>query len=123
MDKIKLFDSELKVMEVLWAEGELPAKKIAEILNASIGWNKNTTYTVIKKCVEKGIVERVEPNFLCLPLLTKEQAREFELEELITRLYDGSAGLLFTSMLGRLGGGELSEELLAKLKDMAGEQK
>ena len=45
---IKLFNSELKVMEVLWREGELPAKRVADILAEEIGWNQNTTYTVIK---------------------------------------------------------------------------
>ena len=49
----KLFDSELKVMEVLWEQGPRPAKEIVDILSARIGWNKNTTYTVIRKCIEK----------------------------------------------------------------------
>ena len=52
----KLYDSELKVMEVLWKEGDDSAKHISEILNAEIGWNKNTTYTVIKNCVAKGAI-------------------------------------------------------------------
>ena len=51
---IKLYDSELKVMEILWKEGELTAGHIAKILKEEIGWNRNTTYTVIKKCIEKG---------------------------------------------------------------------
>ena len=53
---IKLYDSELKVMEILWKEGELTAGHIAKILKEEIGWNRNTTYTVIKKCIEKGAV-------------------------------------------------------------------
>ena len=40
---IKLFDSELKVMEVLWREGELPASQIVKILKDETGWNRNTT--------------------------------------------------------------------------------
>ena len=52
----KLYDSELKVMEVLWKEGDDSAKHISEILNAEIGWNKNTTYTVIKKCVAEATI-------------------------------------------------------------------
>lgn len=44
---VKLFDSELKVMDVLWKEGDLPAKTISDILKAAIGWNMNTTYTAI----------------------------------------------------------------------------
>ena len=63
--RIKLFDSELKVMEVLWRNGPLPAGRIAKILKAETGWNRNTTYTVIKKCIEKGAVMRTEPNFIC----------------------------------------------------------
>ena len=51
---MKLFDSERKVMEVLWDEGPVPARRVVEVLSQRIGWNKNTTYTVIKKCVEKG---------------------------------------------------------------------
>ena len=64
----KLYDSELKVMEVLWKEGDDSAKHISEILNAEIGWNKNTTYTVIKKCVAKGAIERYGSNYMCKPL-------------------------------------------------------
>ena len=50
---VKLFDSERKVMEVLWREGEMSAGQIVKILKDETGWNRNTTYTVIKKCVEK----------------------------------------------------------------------
>lgn len=49
----KLFESELKVMDLLWKEGDLPAKEIAQRLKEQINWSKTTTYTVLKKCVEK----------------------------------------------------------------------
>lgn len=52
-EAIKLFDSELKVMNVLWKEGSVPAKYVAEVLNKELGWNKNTTYTLIKRCMKK----------------------------------------------------------------------
>lgn len=58
---MKLFDSEWKVMEVLWQENDRTAKEISLRLADSIGWNKNTTYTVIKKCIDKGAIERWEP--------------------------------------------------------------
>ena len=59
---MKLFDSELKVMEVLWEHEEnaaetsekVSARQIVDVLSQRIGWNKNTTYTVIKKCIEKA---------------------------------------------------------------------
>ena len=60
---IKLFDSELKVMCVLWNEGDTTAKHISDVLKKEIGWNMNTTYTLIKRCIKKGAIERSEPNF------------------------------------------------------------
>jgi predicted transcriptional regulator len=98
--EIKLFDSELKIMDVLWKGGETTAKHIAEILKEQVGWSKTTTYTVIKKCINKGVIQRKEPNFVCCPLVTKDQIREFETRELINKMYDGSKDYLVASLLG-----------------------
>ena len=68
---IKLFDSELKVMDVLWKRGDTPAKEIARTLTDDLGWNVNTTYTLIKRCMKKGAIERSEPGFLCHALIPK----------------------------------------------------
>ena len=54
----KLQDSELKIMEVLWREGDCTAKHLSEVLNQEVGWNKNTTYTLIKRCIEKKAIQR-----------------------------------------------------------------
>ena len=53
---MNLFESERKVMDVLWREGSITAGEIAKILNIDIGWNRNTTYTVINKCIKKGYI-------------------------------------------------------------------
>ena len=83
--KVKLFDSELKVMETLWKQGNLTAGQIAKILSQEIGWNRNTTYTVIKKCIGKGAMERREPKFTCRAGITKEEVQEDEKKEKIER--------------------------------------
>lgn len=111
----KLFNSELKVMEVLWREGDMTAKGISDILKDEIGWNVNTTYTVIKKCISKGAVLRLEPNFLCHALIQKEEVQRAETGELIDRLFDGSADKLFSALLGRE---RLTPERIAALKKM-----
>jgi len=114
----KLVDSELKVMEVIWREGELPAKSISQILNAEIGWNKNTTYTIIKRCIEKNAIERREPNFICSPLVNKEQVQEFEVDSLVNKLFGGSVGSLFASLVG---GKKFPDAEIEKLKSIIGE--
>ncbi|MDE7203332.1 MAG: BlaI/MecI/CopY family transcriptional regulator [Lachnospiraceae bacterium] len=111
----KLFDSELRVMNVLWKDGDVPAKHIAEVLNNELGWNKNTTYTLIKRCMKKGAIERTEPNFMCHALIPKEKVQEAETNELIDKVYDGSADKLFAALLGRK---KLSSEQIEKLKQI-----
>lgn len=96
---IKLYNSELKVMEVFWREGDMRAARVCDILQAEIGWNPNTTYTIIKKCVAKGYVERKNPGFWCHPLITKDQVRTCETKDLIDRMYNGSAKRFFAAFI------------------------
>ena len=110
---MKLFDSEWKVMEVLWQDGDTTAKELSLRLAGSAGWNKNTTYTVIKKCVEKGAIERREPNFVCHAAITKRQAQKEEADSLVDKVFGGSAELLFASVLS---GRKLKKEELERLR-------
>ena len=109
----KLFDSELKVMDVLWREGPCPARQVAQILEEQVGWNVNTTYTLIKRCMAKGAIERKDPGFVCHPLIAKEEVQAHETDELIHKLYDGSADKLFAALLGRK---KLTAEEIDRLK-------
>ena len=110
---MKLFDSEWKVMEVLWQENDLTAKEISIRLAERVGWNKNTTYTVIKKCIDKGAIERREPGFVCHAQISKQQAQKEEAETLVDKVFGGSAELLFASILSDRS---LSKEEIARLK-------
>ncbi len=112
---IKLFASELKVMSVLWRDGDVPAKYIAKLLTEELGWNVNTTYTLIKRCIKKGAIERSEPNFMCHALVLKEDVQAAETNELIERVYDGSVDKLFSALLGRK---KLSAAQIEKLKQI-----
>ena len=115
---IKLFDSELKVMGVLWREGDCTAKHIASVLHEQTGWNVNTTYTLIKRCIKKNAIQRTEPNFMCHALIPKEEVQEAETNELIDKIFDGSADKLFSALLGRK---KLTAEQLTALKEIVGD--
>lgn len=115
METVKLYDSELKVMNVLWQEGDTTAKHISDVLKDAVGWNINTTYTLIKRCIKKGAIERREPHFMCHALIPKEQVQAQETDELINKIFDGSADKLFASLLSRQ---KLTPEQIAKLHDL-----
>ena len=115
---MKLFDSEWKVMEVLWQKNDRTAKEISLRLADTIGWNKNTTYTVIKQCIEKGAIERREPNFVCHAAITKAQAHKEEADSLLDKVFGGSAELLCASILSDR---PLSKEEAARLRALVEE--
>ena len=113
--KIKVFDSELKVMEALWKEGDLTARELCKILKEKTGWNPNTTYTVIKKLVDKGAIERYGKNFSCRALITKEQVQQYEATELVDKLFDGSAEIFLSAFLS---GKKPNDDEIARLKQL-----
>lgn len=111
---MKLFDSEIKVMDVLWREGDQSAGNIAKILKEEIEWNRNTTYTVINKCINKGAIERYEPGFMCKAKISKEEIRKYEANELVGRLFGGSVKKLFATFLNE---DNLSKEDISSLRE------
>lgn len=99
MKEIRLHEGELNVMELLWSNKALAAKDISKIIKEYIGWEKNTTYTVIKRLIEKGAVVREDPGFICKPAITKKAAQAIETKALLDKLYNGSLSTFFTEYL------------------------
>ena len=97
--KEKLFDSEAKVMEIIWAKSPISAKEISLIAADNIGWNKNTTYTVIKKLEAKGFIQREDPGFICTPLVSQSQMQKVEAVSLVKKVFGGSRQALFSALL------------------------
>ena len=101
-----VFDSELRIMKPLWDNGPMTAGAIAKLLKENVGWKRNTTYTVITKLVNKGMIMRSEPGFVCTPLVSREQVQSLETSGLIDRLFDGSRSRFLAAFLSE----ELQQE-------------
>ncbi|MBE6543567.1 MAG: BlaI/MecI/CopY family transcriptional regulator [Ruminococcaceae bacterium] len=97
--ELKLFDSELKVMELIWDLEPVSAKDLSLYAEEKYQWNKNTTYTVIKKLESKGYIKRNDPGFVCTSLISKSEVQKSETEGLINRLFGGSKKALFSSLI------------------------
>jgi len=111
----KIFNSELKVLNILWKNGDVPAKQIVKALKEEIDWSRSTTYTMIKRCIEKGLIENKGGDFICSALISKDEAQKFEIKALINNMCDGSSDNLIAAMVRN----ELvSKEELQNLKDM-----
>jgi predicted transcriptional regulator len=114
MEMIKLYDSELKIMDIIWENEPVSAKEISLIAADIVGWNKNTTYTIIKKLIEKNAIERTEPNYVCTSLVKKEDVQKAETQNLIDKLYNGSRKAFFAAFIEE----NISDDEFAELKRM-----
>ena len=110
---MKLFDSEWKVMEVLWQENDRTAKEISLRLADSIGWNKNTTYTVIKRLGERGVLKN--ENGIVTALVSKEEAQSWEIDELVEKKFEGSLPAFIAAFTRRQ---DLSDDELDEVQQM-----
>ncbi|MGM9637483.1 MAG: BlaI/MecI/CopY family transcriptional regulator [Eubacteriales bacterium] len=95
----KLFDSEFKVMELIWAHEPISAKELSILAEKGYMWNKNTTYTVIKKIEAKGYIKRTDPGFICSSLISRNDVCKNETQRLIDKLFGGSKKALFSALL------------------------
>lgn len=97
---MRLADSERRIMELLWKNGEMTAREIAATLQETIGWSKTTTYTMLTRCGNKKYLAREDPHFRCRPLITQEEVSQWETDELLKNNFSGSADLLVASLVG-----------------------
>ncbi len=111
------------IMDLLWSSGPMTAKEISAALWTSAKWAKTTTYTMVGRCVDKGLIRREEPDYLCIPCLTREEVIRAETERLIDNEYGGSVDLLMTALIGqgKLNAKQLKSlyETLAQMEDDA----
>ena len=101
-------------MDIVWDKEPVSAKEITLIAAETIGWNKNTIYTIIKKLIEKNAIERTEPNFICTSLVKKEDVRKAETQSLIDKLYNGSKKAFFAAFIEN----DISDDELEVLKKL-----
>lgn len=111
MELYHLCDSEYRFMQVVWDAAPVASGRLVELCAEELGWKKSTTYTVLKKMCEKGLVQNERSTVSVLApreTVTAEAAGEF-----VDRTFGGSLpGFLAAFMNGRT----LSEEEAAELK-------
>jgi len=120
LPEIRLHEGELNIMELLWSNKALAAKDISKIIKEYIGWEKNTTYTVIKRLIEKGAIKREDPGFMCKATISKRTVQAIETKVLLNKLYNGSLSTFLTDYLKSQ---KLTKVELLELQRILGEQR
>ena len=88
MEIPKIFDSEYRFCLILWEHQPVNSTKLVSLCKDQLGWSKATTYTVIRRLVERGVLKNEKA--VVSALVSKEQVQESELEQLVERTFEGS---------------------------------
>ncbi len=116
MDEIKIFDAELRFMNIIWNNEPIKSTELVSIASEELGWKKSTTYTVIRRLCERGIIKN--KNTKIESLVKREQVMRSETQEHLEKIYSGSLKLFFTTFLKRR---KLSKDEVDELRKIVDE--
>lgn len=88
MNTPKVFESEYRFCLILWEHEPVKSSRLVELCKEQLGWKPTTTYTVIKRLSERGVLKN--ENTVVTSLVTKDQVQAAEINEMVEKTFEGS---------------------------------
>jgi len=110
---LKLFDAEYKFMSIVWAREPVNSTELTRICEKELGWKKPTTYSMIKKLSERGIMQNEKATVTTL--IAREDVQKYEADTLVDKVFGGSMPSFVTAFLR---GKTLSDKEAQEIKSM-----
>jgi BlaI family penicillinase repressor len=111
MEKYKLFDAEYKFVSIIWDNEPINSTELVKLCADKLGWKKSTTYTVLKKLCERGILQNKDATVTAM--VKREEVQRYESRAVLEKTFDGSLPKFLTAFLS---GRKLSEQEAEELK-------
>jgi BlaI family penicillinase repressor len=113
MESYKLFDAEFKFISLIWEHEPLNSTELSKLCLQELGWKKSTTYNMIRKLAERGILRNEQA--VVTTLINREQVQKYESEVLLEKAFDNSLPSFIAAFLKDK---KLSKEEADKIKRM-----
>ncbi len=107
----KIFESEYRFCLLLWANEPIASPKLTKLCKEELGWSKSTTYTVIKRLSERGVVKNEKT--IVSSLVSKEEVQVSEMNEMLEKTFEGSIPAFIAAFAKRQ---ELSDTEMEEIK-------
>ena len=88
METPKIFESEYRFCRILWEHEPIKSKELVKLCQEHLGWKPTTTYTVIKRLSERGVVKN--ENTVVSALVSQEEVQAAQVDEIMEKTFDGS---------------------------------
>lgn len=97
----KIFESEYKFCLILWEHEPIKSSELVALCQEQLGWKPTTTYTVLKRLAERGVVKNEKT--IVTSLVSKAEAQAAEIEELVEKKFEGSLPSFIAAFAGHKG--------------------
>lgn len=111
MEKYKLFDAEYKFVSLIWDAEPINSTELVKLSLDKLGWKKSTTYTVLRRLCERGIVKNEDATVSAI--VKKKDAQKYESQAVVEKTFAGSLPCFLTAFLGER---KITEQEAAELK-------
>ena len=118
MERIKLFDAEYRLMEIVWELEPLSSTELYKACLPRLGWKKSTTYTMLRKLCERGMLRN--ENSTVTSLVKREDVQRYESRAVVDKWFDHSLPRFLAAFLGEK---KLTEEEAEELKRLIDESR
>lgn len=113
MDIPKIHESEYRFCLIMWQYEPVSSVELVKLCQEQLGWKRTTTYTVIKRLGERGIL--INENGLIRSLVTKDEAQAYEIDELVEKKFEGSLPAFIAAFTKRQ---QMSDDELDEIQHM-----
>ena len=115
----KIFESEYRFCLILWEHEPIKSRDLAELCRERLGWSKTTTYTVIKRLSDRGVVK--SENTVVTSLITKDEAQVSELDELLEKRFENSLPAFIAAFAKRQNLSQEDADTLRRIIEQGGD--
>ena len=115
----KIFESEYRFCLILWENEPVSSRVLSELCKEKLGWSKTTTYTVIKRLSDRGVVKN--ENAVVTSLVSKDEAQRAEIDELVEKKFEGSLPAFIAAFAKRQKLSEKEIEEIERIIEKGGE--
>lgn len=113
MEIPKIHESEYRFCLILWKHEPVTAAELVRLCQEQLGWKRTTTYTVIKRLGERGVLNN--ENGTVTSLVSKKEAQAYEIDELVEKKFEGSLPAFLAAFTRRR---KMSEKELNEVQQM-----
>jgi len=116
MDELVLPNAEFRLCCIVWNNEPLKSPRLAELAAKELGWKKTTTYTVLRKLIDRGVLQNQDT--IVSSVIKREHVQKKQGENLLNRVFEGNLPSMFVSFLDgyklKEGEAELLHQLIEK---------